>query len=73
MNLNHLLATNVKRLRLKQGLSQEALASKAGLHRTYISLVERDKRNISLINVEKIAQALNVPAFILLKDLSKDD
>lgn len=73
MNLNHLFASNVKRVRLEQGISQETLAAKAGLHRTYISLIERDKRNISLINVEKIAQALNVPAFVLLQDLSNND
>lgn len=73
MDLNHIFSSNVKKIRLKQGISQEKLASKAGLHRTYISLIERNKRNISLANVEKIAQALDVPAFILLKESQEND
>ena len=46
--------------RLKQGLSQESLADKAGLHRTYIGMVERAEKNITLINIQKIAKALNI-------------
>ncbi len=52
-----------KKLRLvreRKGLSQEKLAELAGLHRTYVSSVERGKRNISLLNIERLAHALGV-------------
>jgi transcriptional regulator with XRE-family HTH domain len=50
----------VRELRKEQGLSQEELAFKADLHRTYIGMIERAEKNITLINIEKIANALNV-------------
>lgn len=50
----------VKELRIIKGWSQEELAKRAGLHRTYIGSIERSERNVSLINVEKIAKALGV-------------
>ena len=46
----------VREERLKQGLSQEELASKAGVHRTYIGMIERAEKNITLENIEKIAK-----------------
>ena len=52
-------------IRLDLGYSQEELSFKAGLHRTYISSVERGKRNISLTNIKKIADALGLK----MKDL----
>lgn len=51
---------NVRKLRIKRGLSQEQLADKAGLHRTYIGMIERAEKNITLCNIEKIAIALSV-------------
>jgi transcriptional regulator with XRE-family HTH domain len=54
------LAENVIRLRAERELSQEALAEKAGLHRTFISLVERRGRNVTLGVIEALANALNV-------------
>jgi DNA-binding XRE family transcriptional regulator len=56
-----LFGARVRNLRLKQGMSQEALALTCELDRTYIGGVERGERNISLINIHKIADALGVP------------
>ena len=50
----------VRKLRTKAGLSQEKLALESGLDRTYVGGVERGERNISLLNIAKIASALNV-------------
>jgi transcriptional regulator with XRE-family HTH domain len=50
----------VRELRKEKGLSQEDLSFKADLHRTYIGMIERAEKNITLINIEKIAKALNV-------------
>lgn len=61
------LAKNIIQLRTQLGWSQEALAFEAGLHRTFIAHVERQARNISLDNIERIAQALNVPVHTLLR------
>ena len=49
-----------RELRLAAGLSQEALAEKAGLHRTYVGMIERAERNITIAQIEKIARALGV-------------
>ena len=51
---------NVRELRKKKGYSQEELAFRADLHRTYIGMIERAEKNITLINIEKIAIALEV-------------
>lgn len=53
-----LFAANLRRIRTSTGLSQEELAARAGLHRTYISSVERARRNLSLENIFVIAAAL---------------
>lgn len=50
----------IREERKKQKLSQEQLAIKAGVHRTYIGMVERAEKNITLLNIEKIAKALNI-------------
>lgn len=52
----------VRTLRRARGWSQEALAAEAGLHRTYVSSVERGQRNIALDNIHALADALGVPA-----------
>ncbi len=61
-----LLASNVLLLRRQAGLSQEALAFEAGLHRTFVAHVERGVRNISIDNVERLAIALSVLPMVLL-------
>ena len=66
MELIKIFGTNVKLHRQNQNLSQEKLAEKCGLHRTYISDIERFKRSISLDNIQKIAVALNIKAYQLL-------
>lgn len=68
MSLINIFATNVKAYRIERNISQEKLAELAGLHRTYISAIERERRNISIDNIEKIAQALNVDAYLLFKE-----
>ena len=67
MSLLHTFATNVKKYRLQQNLSQEKLAELSGLHRTYISSVEREQRNISIDKISKIATALKIDPYLLLK------
>jgi transcriptional regulator with XRE-family HTH domain len=55
-----LFAVNVRRLRVSAGLSQEALADRAGLHRTYVSSIERGERNVAIENIFRLATALGV-------------
>ena len=59
------------RLRAERGWSQEDLAHEAGLHRTFIGHVERQARNISLDNVERIAQVFGLQAHQLLVPMAK--
>ena len=68
MDIIEVFAHNVKKYRMLKGLSQEAFAEKAGLHRTYISAVERKKRSIALDNVQKIANALEIDTYVLFID-----
>ncbi len=58
--------------REEQGLSQEDLAGRCGLHRTYIGSVERGERNVSLINIVRIADALDVDAGALVRRVGTD-
>ncbi len=51
---------NISKLRKFQNLSQEQLAQKSGLHRTHIGMIERAERNITLLNIEKLAKGLEV-------------
>ncbi|MCC5629574.1 helix-turn-helix domain-containing protein [Nostoc sphaeroides] len=60
----------VRDARLQRGLSQEELAEKAELHRTYIGMIERGEKNITLINIGKIAKALAIAIDELLKDIN---
>jgi transcriptional regulator with XRE-family HTH domain len=67
LSARSLLAMNIKRLRAEKGFSQEALALECGLHRTFVAHVERESRNISIDNIEKIALALGVSVSKLLE------
>lgn len=58
---------NLKKVRLIKGFSQESLADECGLHRTYVSSVERGERNITVDNMEKLAIALGVDIRDLLR------
>lgn len=64
--LRDVLAVNLRRLRQEAGLSQSALGDRSGLHRTYISDIERSARNVSLASIEVLAKALGVSVAELL-------
>ena len=51
----------LRKLRKQRGISQEELAGRAGLHRTYVSSVERGERNVSLETIERLARGLGLP------------
>ena len=72
MRLMHIFAKNVRKYRTENGLSQEALADLSGLHRTYINAIERERRNISIDNIESIASALNVEPYLLFMQNKED-
>jgi len=65
--INKQVGLSIKKYRKKIGLSQEDLAFEAGLHRAYIGQIERGEKNLGLINLEKIAEALKISADRLIK------
>lgn len=67
MDIRRRLGSNVKRLRLEQGWSQEEFADRAGIHRTYVSDIERAARNPTITIAEKLAKPLRVSASLLLE------
>lgn len=70
MSVYEKLATKIRKLRHQNGWSQEELADRSGLHRTYISHVEGGKRQISLETVCKLAKALEISPSELIKGIS---
>jgi len=66
VNVQVKFGEQLRTIRERTGISQEKLAALAGLHRTYISSVERGKRNISLVNIRQIADALDVDMAALM-------
>ncbi|ONI47092.1 transcriptional regulator [Candidatus Epulonipiscium fishelsonii] len=67
------LGIRIRELRQQTSLSQEKFALKIGMDRTYFTSVELGKRNISIINLEKIAKGLNVTLSELFKDLEDEE
>lgn len=70
MDVRRRVGINLRRFRKERGLSQEALAFECGLHRTYISGVERGVRNPTVLVLEEIAAALRVPSARLLEEVA---
>lgn len=65
MDIIRVFGSNVKHYRTKLGLSQEVFAEKCGMHRTYISAIECYRRSISLENIQRIADALEIKTYKL--------
>ncbi|MFC2099112.1 helix-turn-helix domain-containing protein [Bacteroidota bacterium] len=59
----------IRKIRIEQQISQEELAHRANLHRTYIGMIERGEKNITLGNIKKISNALKISMSELLRDL----
>ena len=68
MNIKELFGTNLRKFRTQKEYSQEKFAELCGLHRTYISDIECFQRNVSLENIQKIAEALEMKTYMLLVD-----
>ncbi len=68
MKITERFGIKVKEIRLKIGISQEELSYRSELHRTYISSIEQGKRNVSLVNIERIANALGCDIVDLFKN-----
>ena len=73
MDIVKVFGTNLKKYRTKLGLSQEVFADKCGMHRTYISAIECYRRSISLENIQRIADALEIETYrLFLKEEDKE-
>ena len=68
MDIIKVFGANLRKYRTKKGLSQEQFADICGLHRTYISDIECFQRNVSLENVQRIADALGIESYKLLQE-----
>lgn len=71
MDIIKVFGTNLKKYRTDLGISQEAFAEKCGMHRTYISAIECYRRSISLENIQRIADALEIDTYKLFIDERK--
>lgn len=72
LELQGLIAKNLRLLRDKRGMSQETLADRAGLHRTQLSVIERGRRNMKLETLISLASALDVTEIELLTDSGEE-
>ncbi len=74
MDIIKVFGSNLKKYRTAMGLSQEVFADKCGMHRTYISAIECYRRSISLENIQRIADALEIEAYkLLMEDIPNDN
>lgn len=73
MRIQKILADNLRSYRKRAGLTQEQLAEKSGLHRTYIGGIEQQRINVSLKNIERIATALEIDPVLLMIRAEQDD
>ena len=69
MDVRRRVGLNLRKLREEQGFSQESFADHCGLHRTYISGIERGVRNPTVVILDRIAKGLKVPAGLLLDEM----
>lgn len=69
-DIQKIFGRNIKKYRTRRGFSQEKLAELSGLHWTYVGSVERGERNISLKNIKKLADALEVKIAELFKGIN---
>lgn len=67
MDILEVLSNNLRKFRREAGFSQEGLANATGLHRTYIGGIEQRRINVSTLNLQKIAEALEIEAWQLLR------
>ena len=72
MDIVKVFGANLRKYRLALNLSQEAFADKCGMHRTYISAIECYRRSISLENIQRIADALEIDAYKLFLEDEKN-
>lgn len=73
MDIIKVFSLNVRKYRLEQNMSQEVLAEKCGMHRTYISGIECCRRSISLENVQRIADALKIDTYKLFLENTNNE
>ena len=73
MDIRARLGRNIRKLREANGWSQEDYADRAGIHRTYVSDIERGRRNPTIVVVEKLAAPFNVPSGQLLDQSLQSD
>lgn len=73
MNITEKIGQRIKELRIERGYSQQELSYRSNIDRTYITQVENGKRNISIINIEKIANALEISMKELFNNNKFDD
>lgn len=73
MDIIKVFGKNVKKYRTAHGISQELFAEKCGLHRTYISAIECYRRSISLENIQRVADALEIETYkLFLEDIEEE-